>query len=103
MGRRVIVAPDVLARATAPHALSGAKGPDRTRASGGGRGVCAASVHPETDSRGAGGLESVGGGACQGVPAGVFGGLRAQRVFLPDAAQPTPPTPPSPISADRAA
>ena len=39
VGGRIAVAPCVLARATSPHTPSGAKGPDRARAPGGGRGI----------------------------------------------------------------
>src|SRR4029434_305308 len=61
VGCRSVAATAVLARATAPHALPRAKGPDGARTPGGRRGLRAASVHPTTHTRGAGRLESVGG------------------------------------------
>jgi len=88
-GCRRVAAADGRASTTSPHAPCGAKGPDRACAPGGGRGVCAASVHPAAHIRGAGGWESVGGGPCQGVSAGVFGGCRLPWLSLSEAAHPS--------------
>jgi len=86
VGSRREVAPDGLAGAASPHAPSGAKGPDGACTPGGWSGIWATSMHPTAQTGTAGGLESVGGGACQGLLTELVGSRRAQRLSFTDAA-----------------
>jgi len=75
LGRGLVAAAAVLEGTTLTHALSSAKGPDRSRAPGGSRGLCAAPLHRAVDTRRAGGQSWAGAHAraCQRASSAVEG------------------------------